>query len=374
MVDPKDFVEGLRARGTDFWAGVPDSLLKSFCAYITDNIDSDHHIIACNEGSAIGLAVGHYLSVGTTPVVYMQNSGLGNTVNPLLSLADEDVYSIPIILIIGWRGLPGEKDEPQHVKQGKVTLALLDAMRIPYVIMSENSKDMEKQLDYSYKMARESSAPVAIVVKKGTFSPYQLKIDDKTDDASMTRESAIDLVARAAGDSVIVSTTGMASRELFELREKYKMGHEKDFLTVGGMGHASSIALSIALARPDKKVIILDGDGASLMHLGSYTTIGVKKPSNLTHIVLNNGAHDSVGGQATVGRLVDLLGVARAAGYPAVIRVDNQASLGAALENMGAGLTFIEVRVKKGARADLGRPTTTPKENKVALMKYLRGE
>lgn len=364
MIDPKYFCSLLAARGTTNFFGVPDSLLKDFCAYITDNA---HNTICCNEGAAVGMAVGNHLATGAIPAIYMQNSGLGNTVNPILSLADPAVYSIPLLMIIGWRGEPGFKDEPQHKKQGIVTLALLDAMDIPYVIASADSDVLAKQIDYCYKIATEKSCPVAVVIRKGTFTKYVLQGSNELP-ATMTRESAIEEIMLHFSDAVFVSTTGMISRELFEMREKHGQGHEKDFLTVGGMGHASSIALSIAAASPFKTVVCLDGDGASLMHLGSYSQAGTAHLSNFFHIVLNNGAHDSVGGQPTVGRIIDLCKVAQACGYKSTCKVETFDDLKSALGKSA----FLEVVVKKGARADLGRPTTTPKENKIALMQYLK--
>lgn len=372
MITPEFFVKALQSHGTDFFCGVPDSLLKDFCAYLTDNVSSDNHIIACNEGNAVGLCVGHHLATGAIPLVYMQNSGLGNTVNPLLSLADPDVYSIPIVLVIGWRGLPGVHDEPQHVKQGKVTLALLDAMRIPYVIMDSDENSLSTQIDYCYDTINKASSPFAFVVKKGTFAKYELKSKEASS-ATMGRESAIESVMLAFPDAIFVSTTGMISRELFEQRAAHGLGHDHDFLTVGGMGHASSIALSIALAKPGKKVVCLDGDGASLMHLGGYSTIGTKSPSNLVHIVLNNGAHDSVGGQPTVGFKVDLCKIAQGCGYPSTIRASTAEELQSALQKVQNSdtMSFVEVVVKKGARSNLGRPTTTALQNKISLMKTL---
>lgn len=375
MIESEFFCSELAKLGTHFFAGVPDSLLKNFCAYITDNITSDNHIIACNEGSAVGLAVGRHLATGEVPLIYMQNSGLGNTVNPILSLADGEVYSVPLIMLIGWRGLPYKHDEPQHVKQGKVTLSLLDAMGIPYVIMAEDNEELKAQLDYCQKTIKRTSAPFAFVVKKDTFAPYTLK-SKTTSDATLLREDAIKTILEDNPQSIFVSTTGMISRELFEQREQHSMDHSHDFLTVGGMGHASSIAFEIASSKKNTRVICLDGDGASLMHLGSYTTIGTRPCANLTHIVLNNGAHDSVGGQPTVAQKVDLCQIAKASGYPIVKKVATDEELKKALEEAkkSAQLSFIEVLVKKGARANLGRPTTTPKENKIALMATLLGK
>ncbi|MGI5089126.1 phosphonopyruvate decarboxylase [Treponema vincentii] len=373
MIRPQFFYALLQENGTDFFTGVPDSLLKNFCAYITDTADKTHHIIAANEGCAVGLAAGHYFATDTIPLVYMQNSGLGNTVNPLLSLADKAVYSVPLLLVIGWRGEPGVHDEPQHITQGKVTCALLDAMEIPYVILEADEEKAAVQITHAYKMVKERNAPFALVVRKGCFAPYTLKSNDSVP-AEMTREQAIaHIIAYAPSDAVFVSTTGMASRELYELREKNQQKHNTDFLTVGSMGHASQIALGIALCKRDRTVICIDGDGAALMHLGGFSTIGTQKPKNMVHIVLNNGAHDSVGGQPTVARNINLCAVALACGYDQALSV---AAPEALLSNLkiafaSPGTVFIEVMVSKGARPDLGRPKSSPIENKKAFMALL---
>ncbi|MDR3341621.1 MAG: phosphonopyruvate decarboxylase [Treponema sp.] len=375
MIDPHFFYTKLLQRGTDFFTGVPDSLLKSFCAYITDHTPENNHIIAVNEGAAVALASGYYLATGKVPLVYMQNSGIGNAVNPLLSLADPDVYGIPMILVIGWRGEPGVHDEPQHIKQGKVTCALLEAMGIPFVILSDTADALESQVAGCYTYIAEANAPFALVVRKDTFAPYTLKKNTEyPEDAEphLSREEAIDGIIRlSAQDELFFSTTGMASRELYELREKYGTGHEQDFLTVGSMGHASQIALSLALQKPERSVTCLDGDGAVLMHMGALATIGVRKPRNYRHIVLNNGAHDSVGGQPTIGLRIDLPAIARAAGYARVYTARTKDELHRMLAEKRDGTTFIEVRVRKGARNDLGRPRSSPIENKTALMTFL---
>lgn len=373
MIEPSFFYNSLIQNGTDFFTGVPDSLLKNFCAYITDNAPAEKHIIAANEGCATGLAAGYHFATGKIPLIYMQNSGLGNTVNPLMSLVDPDVYSIPMVLVVGWRGMPGVHDEPQHVKQGKVTCALLDTMRIPYVIMADTETELSSQIEYCYKCIKQNSAPFAFVVKKNTFSDYTLKNSIPVE-ADMTREQAIEkIMLSAKQDAVFVSTTGMASRELFELREKHNFKHEKDFLTVGSMGHASQIALSIAMQKQKRPVYCLDGDGAAIMQMGGMTTIGTRKPHNFVHIVLNNGAHDSVGGQPTVGLKIDLCGIAKSCGYERVLSVSTADELSKALTEAALcdRLTFIEVKVRKGARKDLGRPTTTPIQNKESFMEFL---
>ena len=374
MIRPSYFYDLLIKNGTDFFAGVPDSLLKNLCAYITDNAPAENHIISANEGSATGLATGYHLATGKIPMIYMQNSGEGNMVNPLMSIADPDVYSIPMLIVIGWRGEPGVHDEPQHVKQGKVTCDLLDAMKVPYEVLSDNEADLPAQFEKAYKYIKENNAQYAFVIRKGTFDEYKLQNNIPVE-GKMSREDAIEKIMLSADDrTAFVSTTGMISRELYEQRDKHNMGHDRDFLTVGGMGHASQIALAIAMQKKDRQVYCLDGDGASIMQMGGMATIGSRKLSNYVHFVLNNGAHDSVGGQPTVGREVDFCEIAEGCGYENVVKVTTPEELDAVL---GDGetkekLTFVEVFVRKGNRPDLGRPKSTPVENKKALMEFLK--
>lgn len=370
MIEPSFFFEQVKKNGTDFFAGVPDSLLKNLCAYITDNESNERHIIPANEGSAVALATGHHLATGSIPLVYMQNSGIGNAVNPLLSLVDSDVYRIPMVLVIGWRGEPGKKDEPQHVTQGRLTCPLLETMGIPYVVMAEDHDSLNKQIDDCYRSIRETGRPFAFVVKKDSFAPYSLQKNIPVT-AEMTREAAIETVLLASrSDDIFVSTTGMASRELYELREKHGMGHGKDFLTVGSMGHASQIALGIALEKKTRRVVCIDGDGAALMQMGGLALIGDRKPENYIHVVINNGAHDSVGGQPTIALSVDLAGIAKACGYTSAVPVSSPEALRMELEKNATGPRLVEVRVLKGARKDLGRPKESPQENKHAFMQF----
>ncbi|WP_298533277.1 phosphonopyruvate decarboxylase [uncultured Treponema sp.] len=374
MIRPSFFYDLLIKNGTDFFAGVPDSLLKNFCAYVTDNAPASNHIISANEGSATGLATGYHLATGKIPMIYMQNSGEGNMVNPLLSIADPDVYSIPMLIVIGWRGEPGVHDEPQHVKQGKVTCDLLDAMKVPYEVLSDNEADLPAQFEKAYKYIKENNAQYAFVIRKGTFDEYKL-VNNIPVEGKMSREEAIEKIMLGADDkTAFISTTGMISRELYELRDKHGQNHDRDFLTVGGMGHASQIALGIALQKKDRQIYCLDGDGASIMQMGGMATIGSRKPSNYVHFVLNNGAHDSVGGQPTVGRQIDLCVIAEGCGYENVVKVETPEELDAVLNDSETKekLTFVEVLVKKGARKDLGRPKSTPQENKKALMEFLK--
>lgn len=371
MIRPQFFYDTLASYGIDFYAGVPDSLLKKLCAYITDHTDAAHNIIAANEGGAIGLAAGHYLVTGKIPVVYMQNSGEGNIINPLASLTDPDVYNIPVLLVIGWRGKPGVHDEPQHVKQGKVTTGLLNVMGIDYTVLSKDEEKAAAQIEKAVAYMQATKQCYALVIEKDTFEAYTLQ-NVAINDLTMTREEAIQTVAAAlGGKDAIVSTTGMISRELFEYRTAMNQSHERDFLTVGSMGHASQIALGIALAKHDRKVWCFDGDGATIMHMGSMAIVASKAPKNYIHVVFNNGAHDSVGGQPTVGLDIDLPAIAKAIGYKSVYSVSTKDELEKRLSNLGDAPAFLEIKVKKGNRKDLGRPTTTPIQNKEAFMRFL---
>ncbi|MBR4711347.1 MAG: phosphonopyruvate decarboxylase [Clostridia bacterium] len=367
----KDFAEIL---GADFYTGVPDSQLKALCNWLMDTygIDPAHHIIAANEGNCAALAAGYHLATGRVPVVYMQNSGEGNIINPAASLLSDQVYGIPVIFVIGWRGEPGVHDEPQHVWQGRVTLKLLEDMDIAACVVSGDTTReelAEKMAEFRGILA--AGKDVAFVIRKGALTDAPKVV--YRNDHIMTREEIIRRVLAVTGDDPIVSTTGKASRELFELREAAGQDHSRDFLTVGSMGHASSIALGIALQRPDKRVWCLDGDGAALMHMGAMAVIGAHRPPNLIHVVINNGAHETVGGMPTVARQVSLTGVALACGYPGAVCTDTPEALDAALlEAREAGtLRFVEVKSAIGARENLGRPTATARENRDSFMAAL---
>ena len=376
MINTKYFFKKLIEFDISFFSGVPDSLLKNICGFISDNVDNKSHIIAANEGNALAIGIGYHLSTGKLPLIYMQNSGLGNVINPLLSLADPDVYSVPMLLMIGWRGQPGVKDEPQHKKQGRVTLKMLDTMEVPYEILSKdtNNKQAEEIIKKASKIALKTNSPYAIVVQKDSFSKYQIK-KKRTVNYPLYREDAIKAIVDNLDDKdIVISTTGVTSRELFEYREKLSLGHEKDFLTVGGMGHANQIALGIALQKPNRRVFCLDGDGAALMHMGSMAINGNIECNNFKHIIFNNGAHDSVGGQPTVGFSVDLQGIAKASGYDIVLEAETNEEVINCLKKLKTlnGKVFLEIKIKKGFRDDLGRPKTTPKENKKHLMKFIK--
>ena len=363
-----------RIINSDFYTGVPDSQLKALCNYLMSKygIDSRHHIIAANEGNCVAIAAGYHLATGKVPVVYMQNSGEGNIINPVASLLNERVYSIPMIFVIGWRGEPGIHDEPQHVFQGEVTLKLLEDMGISSFIISSDTSDEEvKNAMSSFSEKLQNGQDVAFVIRKGALTEAP-KVA-YSNNFSMKREEIIEHIVEISGENPIISTTGKASRELFEIREKNKQSHKYDFLTVGSMGHSSSIALGVALNKPNQKIWCIDGDGAVLMHMGSMAVIGSNKPQNLIHVVINNEAHETVGGMPTVAGTIDLVGVAKACGYPYAVSVGNFKDLDIELQKAKErkALTLIEIKCAIGAREDLGRPTTTALENKVKFKKYL---
>lgn len=372
MIDVNDFFNELTQNNVLFYSGVPDSLLKNICAYITDHTTAKNHIITANEGGAISLGSGYYLATGKTPLVYMQNSGIGNAINPLLSLADKEVYAIPMLLMIGWRGEPNVKDEPQHIKQGKVTLDLLKSMSIPYYIIDANT-DYKTTIKEATLKANSTSAPVALVVRKDTFSPYKLS-DTKKETTSLSREEALETVLKNLNpNDIVVSTTGMLSRELFELREKLEQNHSADFLTVGSMGHASQIALGIALQKTNRRVFCFDGDGAVIMHAGAMGIIGSCAPANFYHLLFNNAAHDSVGGQPTIGNFIDFQAYAKANRYVVSAKATTKSEINEHLSSYKHlnGPCFLEIKVAKGARNNLGRPTSSPLENKNMFMNFL---
>lgn len=360
--------------GSDFYTGVPDSQLKALCNYLMDTygIDPKHHIIAANEGNCAALAAGYHLATGKVPVVYMQNSGEGNIINPVASLLNDKVYAIPVIFIIGWRGEPGIHDEPQHIYQGEVTCKLLDDMGIDSFVIGKDTADVEVQnvMD-GFQEKLSKGLDVAFVIRKGALTDAP-KVEYKNDN-HIIREEIIQHIVRASGEDPIVSTTGKASRELFETRVANGQSHKYDFLTVGSMGHSSSIALGVAINKPKTRVWCIDGDGAVLMHMGSMAVLGSNKPKNLIHVVINNSAHETVGGMPTVAGSIDLVAIARACGYPNAVCVDCIDDLDKELEaaKKRDELSLIEVKCSIGAREDLGRPTTTALENKKNFMEYL---
>lgn len=371
MIQPSHFYNLLKSNGINLFTGVPDSLLSSLCAYIDDHTDEVKHIITANEGNAIALAAGHYLSTAKFSAVYMQNSGLGNSINPLTSLTDPEVYRIPMLLIIGWRGEPNTKDEPQHVKQGRITAAQLELLEIPYFILDAGS-NVTKVITQAFRTINEIQAPVALLVRKNSFAPYK-SIKGERHISQLTREEALRETLSLSEDDIIISTTGKTSREIFDLR--IEMGEsQRDFLTVGSMGHTASIALGVALGAPHKRIICIDGDGSLLMHMGALAIIGSNKPKNFIHILLNNAAHDSVGGQPTVANTVNFASISQACGYRKYAKVNNISDLKNEILNFknSEGPSMLEISIKLGSRENLGRPSSNPEENKISFTKFIR--
>ena len=363
----QDFVKII---GGEFFTGVPDSLLKPLVDYLLDNCqDNENHVIAANEGNAVAIGAGYHLATGKVPVIYMQNSGEGNAVNPIASLLHPKVYGIPELFIIGWRGEPGVKDEPQHVFQGEITLKLLEVLDIKYYVIRDNTtlQELSQMMDTFQKLLQQGKS-AALVVGKGALIYAKKKYANSY---IMKREDILEHILAVTGDNPIISTTGKISRELFELREKNKLVddvnvHSRDFLTVGSMGHSSSIALGMALQLPEKNIWCIDGDGAILMHGGAMAVIGKAQPENLIHVVINNEAHESVGGQPTAANAVDLTAMATACGYKYAHCVADFASLDKVLKEYVElkGLRFLEIKSAIGSRTNLGRPSISPSYNK----------
>jgi phosphonopyruvate decarboxylase len=358
MITCEYFYNQLSINGIKFFTGVPDSVLKEFCNYLSYSIPQENHIISANEGNAVAIACGHHLASGEIPLIYMQNSGLGNCVNPLLSLADKSVYSIPMLLVIGWRGEPGVKDEPQHMKQGELTLGLLELMNIPYEVISpsDDNNSINKKLNDLVTYSRHNNSPATMVIKKGVFESQE---KNKDIEANLGREQAIKfLVNKISSDDIIISTTGKISRESYEYLSFEKQSLNRLFMSVGSMGHASQIALGIANNKRDKNVFCFDGDGAVLMHMGGLGTISARKLKNYKHVVFNNGVHDSVGGQPTSGVNTSFADVAKACGYVNTFYVDTETTLASICSDFinSDGPSLLEIKVSPGARADLGRP------------------
>lgn len=367
------FIEEVKKSGIESIIGVPDSTLKQFCDYLnTDGKDELTHMVPPNEGAAIGIATGVFLATNKPACVYMQNSGLGNIVNPITSLANEKVYDIPMLLVIGWRGEPGFHDEPQHKFMGEITEDLLKVLDIEYSIIGKETSDEElENIFEAVKGKMSSNKQYAIIVKKDTFEKRTGGNYDN--EYSLIREDAIKIILAALKkDDFVVSTTGKISREVYEEADIVCGQHMQEFLTVGGMGHASMIALGIANNHKDRRVICIDGDGAVLMHMGSLAFIGKQSPKNLIHICINNEAHESVGGMPTGAKGQEYALVAKTCGYKEVYCTDNENELKDILtkvENI-EGPVFIEIKVSMYSREDLGRPKESAVENKNNFMKY----
>lgn len=372
MISPELFSARLVELGFDTAVGVPDSTFKGLISYISTQ-NQFNHVIASNECEASAIAAGYYLAHQKPAVIYMQNSGFCKTLNPYTSLLADEVYGIPALMMVGWRGEPGKKDEPQHKMMGRIMIELFKTSELEYAVLSESL--WENQLAQARKYIETQKQPYVIVVPKGLFDDFQ--IPGNATSSTLKREQVIEIIVKnASKEAVFISTTGKTSRELFEIRERRGEGHGPDFYTVGSMGCASSIAFGVGLGDSSKPIYILDGDGAALMQLGSMATIGHYKNNRLKHIIIDNNAHESTGGQPTVSQGVDFARIAEACGYENVCTVDNERDLNACLQELenNGKLSLLVVNVKKGSRKDLGRPTTTPKENRDAFIQNYNGQ
>ncbi len=373
MLDALSVLNIFKENEISFFSGVPDSLLKELNQALLYEVNPDNHLITVNEGTAISFGIGYHIATNKTPLIYMQNSGLGNAINPLTSLADPEVYSIPMLLLIGWRGEPGIKDEPQHVKQGRITPTLLECLEIPYKILPKELTDADSVIRNMIQIANDEKRPTALLIQRDTFEKYNTYSDDLSKQNLLSREEAISLILKhGQKNDIVIGTTGMASREIYEFR-KNNNDSTTDFLTVGGMGHASQIALAVSKFSKDKNVFCLDGDGALLMHLGGLATNAHEGQSNFHHIVLNNGTHDSVGGQPTLGSKVNFKNIAESVGFHTSFQASNLEEILICLNQMRESNhpSFLEIIIKPGYRPDLGRPIESPSQNKLTLMKKL---
>lgn len=374
MVNQQSLFEALDRLGVKFFTGVPDSLLNDFCLYMTNNIPDSRHVMAANEGNAIGIAAGNYMATGNIPVVYMQNSGIGNATNPLLSLTHDCVYGIPMILVIGWRGDPSIKDHAQHKKQGELTPVLMKDMDIPYEILDSDDTVIEK-FTWAVNKAKEISSPVALIAKKAILTQKEKK-QQYPESPLMNREEAVSAVLDVFGaDAVYLGTTGRATRELNEQLKAHGIGEGHEFQNVGSMGHVSSVGLGIALAKPNTKVVVFDGDAAAVMHMGALATNCRYKAGNLIHIVLNNGVNESVGGQKSAGQVISLTDIAKACGYRTPNHaVETKEELQKVLKTMSVGEMplLIDVHVRQGIRSDMPKLNIDHKGQKEALMNHLK--
>lgn len=373
MVNQEKLFNSLTEQGINFFTGVPDSLLNDFCLYLCNHYDKDRHVMAANEGNAVAIAAGHYLATGDIPMVYIQNSGIGNATNPLLSLTHDCVYGIPMILVIGWRGDPAVKDHAQHKKQGELTPVLMKDMDIPYEILDEDDTVIAK-FAWAYQTAKDISSPVALIVKKGILTQKE-KHQDYPESTLMSREEAISAVIDVFGsDAIYLATTGRATRELHEQLKLKGIDRGHEFLNVGSMGHVSSVALGMAIARPDKQIVVFDGDAAAVMHMGSLATIGRYRPENLVHIVLNNGVNESVGGQPSAGQKINLTNIAKACGYSTSIVVEKDKDLKSVINGLSESdkPIFIDVHVRQGIRKDMPKLEVDYQGQKKQLMEVMK--
>ncbi len=371
MISSIEFIEYLKSLGVDTAIGVPDSTFKGLISCF-ESSGKIGHITACNECEAAAISAGYYLANKKPAITYMQNSGFGKIVNPYTSLYSPEIYGISGLFLVGWRGKPGEKDEPQHKTIGRVMIALIQTLEIPYTILNESK--WKNQLSGAYRYSLSNEIPYILIISKGLFDSFSSVNTEPEISTLLLRENVLELINdKFAPNTFFVSTTGKTSRELFEIRERRNQKHCNDFLTVGSMGCASTIAFGIALKKPDKKICVIDGDGAALMQLGSMATIGHYQLKNLVHIIIDNNSHESTGGQSTVSNSVDFGVIGKACGYPNIYYAQGEEDICNAIKQINSldSLSLLIIKCRKGCRDSLGRPTTSPLENKYSFMKNL---
>ena len=372
-IKPEELYKLLYKYGVEFYTGVPDSTIKDFCFFLDSNLPKSKHIIAANEGNSIGIATGYHLSTGKIPLVYMQNSGFGNAINPITSLADKSVFSIPMLIMLGWRGEPETNDAIQHQKDGQIQISLIESLGIPYTILSNNSNNLEDQIDNSVKLAEEQSSPFFLLVRRNSFEKSRHKLAYPKIESDMSREYAIsEIIKSIENDAAIISTTGKISRELYESRLKQGDDNHKDFRVIGSMGHASSISLGMSISNEKRKVYCIDGDGSIIMHMGALSVIGKYGSSNFRHILLNNFSHDSVGGQASSSDVIDFSILSRSLSYKSYYKIAKKSDFNDIFTEFisSPGPSFLEIVVTQGSRSDLSRPNISPIDNKKSFMEF----
>jgi len=372
-INPADLYNILVKEEVDFFTGVPDSTLKHFCFYLDDNSTQSNHIIAANEGNSIAIAAGYHFSTGKIPLVYMQNSGIGNALNPITSLADKEIFGVPMLVLVGWRGEPGKKDAIQHLKDGVTQIELLNSLGLSHTILRPDKQSLKLQIQDSIEKSKSAKSPHIILVSKDSFETYS-PVFQEPKISSMSREYAIaETLSFIKPDSAVISTTGKASRELYEIREKKGGMNKADIMVVGSMGHVSSFSLGVALQSPKRKVYCLDGYGSLIMHMGALPTIGKYSSSNFRHILLNNFSHDSVGGQDSSSNIIDFSLLSQAVSYKNYFKIRNKSDFKEIFPQFieAKGPSFLEIIVAKGSRADLSRPDLLPSENKKKFMTFL---
>jgi phosphonopyruvate decarboxylase len=374
MLSPEKLVRWLAENGVTFATGIPDSVLGGLCWELMKETSGINHVIACNEAAAVATAIGWHIGTNSIPLVYLQNSGLGSAVNPLASLAAGEVFHVPVLLLIGWRGKPGRLDEPQHRLMGSATVPILNCLGIPVDELPPDEEIAHDAITKIFGEIRVTGESRALVVEMGTIGPSESIPWSRYHAGLWTGAEALrHLCRRMPKDDLCVSTVGLVSRLLAAYRSGHRQEPANDLLAVGGLGLVSQLALGLALATPTRRIWCFDGDGSLLMHLGALTSVGASKPKNFVHVLFNNGIHESVGGLPSANQDTAFLQISRACGY----KWDASAANAADLDILDHWLQdrdgpyFLELRVSRNVDLEVGRPRTSPRANKDMVMKCM---